>query len=301
MADNWGLIGDMASGIREAATTYQTIQQNKRQEQMLGLLHGLQKNQQTGDWELTPQEQMKRDQEQKQYQSFGEPQRQYYKGLTGQELPEGMTPSEYKQFGHLAEAKVRGQTLADMTGRKAADTAFGKEYSEFRAGGGSANLKKNIGLLESAVGDLKSGKVKTGGMTGFLGNDVQDVINPQVSIARDKIRAAIQGTLKQVLGAQFTEKEGEAIFNRAFNPRLSNEENARRVQAELDSLKEMANAKEEATKYFEEHGTLTGFGKKSGKKTQGLIQEKKSAPKRTKALEDMTDEELDAYEKSLGG
>jgi hypothetical protein len=286
MADNWGLIGSGAATIREAMTSYQTVKNQKRQEQMMGLLQGVQENPETGQIDYTPEMKAKKQQEMSEYQPFTEEQRQYYEGISGQQLPQGMTPAQYKQFGHLAEAKIKGQTLADQVGRKAADTAFGKEYADYEAGGGSAAVDKNINLLNEAIEDMRSGKVKTGGISGLLGESVQDITSPDVASVRDKIRSAVQGTLKQVLGGQYTEREGQAIFNRAFNPRLSNKENIRRAVAELEALKEMAGSKNQATKYFQQHGTLTGF-----KKQKGLIQSKKSVKK---PVSEMTEEEIDA-------
>jgi hypothetical protein len=57
MAENWGLLNNMASGIKEAMTLYQTTQANKRQEKMMGLLQGVETNPETGEFQYTPEKQ----------------------------------------------------------------------------------------------------------------------------------------------------------------------------------------------------------------------------------------------------
>lgn len=92
-----------------------------------------------------------------------------------------------------------------------------------------------------------------------MGEYAQDAFNKQGAAVRDKIRTAIQASLKQILGGQFTQKEADAMFSRAYNPRMSDEENIKRATAELNSLRAMADAKEASGKYFEDHGTLRGY------------------------------------------
>jgi hypothetical protein len=166
---------------------------------------------------------------------------------------------------NLAMARAAGQKqeLALTPGQKTADEQAGKDIADYYYGGGKATVEKNIGRLQGAIDKLQSNPSLTGGISTRipgLGSDIaQDTINPEMATVRDDIRGAIQGTLKQVLGGQFTEKEGEAIFSRAFNPRLSSAENVKRATSELESLKRMVGDKERAKDYFLAHGTLKGF------------------------------------------
>ena len=61
MALNYGLLGDMASGIKEGMIAYQTKRNMDRQDQMANLMNGVQQNQDTGSLEFTPQQQQIRD------------------------------------------------------------------------------------------------------------------------------------------------------------------------------------------------------------------------------------------------
>lgn len=124
----------------------------------------------------------------------------------------------------------------------------GKEFANYQAAGGKATLDKNLNKLEGAIEKLESGKVKTGQLSsaipGLKSDDAQDILNPDVAALRDDVRGAIQGTLRQTLGAQFTAQEGESIFNRAFNPRASSKENARRIRQEINGFKQTIAEKE---------------------------------------------------------
>lgn len=150
-----------------------------------------------------------------------------------------------------------------MPGEKAADEVFGKDAGEYYYGGGKSTVEKNSQRLENAVDTLKANPGLTGGWTtrvpGLSTDIAQDSINPKLASVRDDIRGAIQSSLKQVLGGQYTEKEGEAIFNRAFNPRLSADENVRRATAEIESIKRMAAQKDQSMQQFMAAGTLKGY------------------------------------------
>lgn len=243
---NYGLIGNIAGGIRETMNQYQTMQNMKRQKKMMGLLQGVQENPITGEMDFTPEQKQKRDLEMRLLQS------QIAKNYRGRADELDLTP-----------------------GQKAADTTFGKEYADYGAGGGSATIDKNMGLLRGAIDKLEGkggSKVETGGLSGYLPEWGQDLVASDVANVRDDIRSAIQTSLKQILGGQYTEREGKAIFERAFNPRLSSADNVKKAQAELAALESMAGQKDQAIRYFEKNGTLTGF------KPMGLLKKKESPP-----------------------
>lgn len=148
-------------------------------------------------------------------------------------------------------------------GQEAADKAFGKEYSDYVAGGGSEGLKKNIQSLEFAKEGLKQGD-KYDRWAGFLPRMVREVISPAQVAREDAVKNAIQATLRQTLGAQFTEKEGQALLERAYNPRLPVEENVRRVEQAAQELKRTAAQKMKSAEQFERTGSLVGLGAAGG-------------------------------------
>lgn len=63
MATNYGMLNNIASGVKEAMTAYQTNKTLQRQEQMQNLLQGARENPETGELEYTPEMKMKKEAE----------------------------------------------------------------------------------------------------------------------------------------------------------------------------------------------------------------------------------------------
>jgi hypothetical protein len=146
--------------------------------------------------------------------------------------------------------------------QKSVDSNFGKEYAEWVAGGGQADTRRQIVQLEEALGKLKSGKNLTGAFIGNLPDGVLNIFNPEAVATRNAVEEVVQRNLRLVLGAQFTEKEGERLISRAYNPSQSEEENAKRVGRLLEQIKAGAAAKVSAAQYYEQNGTLRGWSGK---------------------------------------
>jgi len=154
--------------------------------------------------------------------------------------------------------------------QKSVDTNFGKDYAEWVAGGGQADTRRQIIQLEEVLQKLqpksetnpKGGKNLTGAFIGNMPDAVLNVFNPEAVSARNAVEEVVQRNLRLVLGAQFTEKEGERLIARAYNPSLSEEENAKRVGRLLEQIKAGAAAKVSAGQYYEQNGTLRGWSGK---------------------------------------
>lgn len=81
----------------------------------------------------------------------------------------------------------------------------------------------------------------------------------QAITVRENVEEVVQRNLKLILGGQFTEKEGEKLVKRAFNPALSEKENLIRVTRLLNAMKAAAAAKEQMAAHFMEFGELDKF------------------------------------------
>lgn len=163
----------------------------------------------------------------------------------------------------------------DVTpGQKKMDEAFGKEYAEFAAGGGYADAVKGIEQLRGVARQLrgqdpKTGKPlpasETGYMTGVweglatMTDATGAVLAPKALQARQLVEEVVQRNLRIILGAQFTQKEGDRLIARAYNPYLDEKQNAERVERLLGAMQEALDAKKAASDYFEKHGSLVGF------------------------------------------
>lgn len=152
-------------------------------------------------------------------------------------------------------------------GQQAMDKKFGADYADFTAGGGYADVDKQLKQLDSVADDLEriaTGKGKpnerlTGALTGTAPDFINAAINPAAIAARERVEEVAQRNLRLILGAQFTQAEGDKLIARTYNPRLSEAENAKRVRGLANQMRTAAKQKQAASEYFETNGTLMGF------------------------------------------
>jgi hypothetical protein len=175
-------------------------------------------------------------------------------GLTYREG--GPADPNYIQKTNAAKGKL-GLSPAQTS----VDKEYGKDYAEFVAGGGFADAQKNISQLRGVVDQLRSGKENlTGPVIGRSYDWMKQLTGNDAAIqARETVEEVVQRNLRIVLGAQFTEKEGERLISRAFNPNLSEAENAVRLERLITAMERGVQAKMEAAQYYEQNGTLQGY------------------------------------------
>lgn len=150
-------------------------------------------------------------------------------------------------------------------GRKAVDETFAKKvYVPWVTEGGYGDAQKQLGQLRDALVALQDPtKSLTGPVIGMSPDLALTMLNPDAVNVREKVEEVVQRNLRSILGAQFTEKEGERLIKRAYNPSLSPETNAKRLESLIQQMLDAAEAKQKSVTYFEENGTLRGFkGKK---------------------------------------
>ena len=169
-----------------------------------------------------------------------------------------------RRLSAQTKAKFGASEISMTTGElspgwKKLDEKAAEEFSEFIIAGGSADVEKNIGQLEDSLKELEQSDELTGIFLGNLPDKAQEAFFPRAVAVREQIEEVVQRNLRLVLGAQFTEKEGERLIARAFNPRLPEAENAKRVKRLITSIKRAAEAKQSAYDYFVENGTLRGY------------------------------------------
>lgn len=146
-------------------------------------------------------------------------------------------------------------------GGKATDEAFAKDYVSFTQGGAQDAAKQLSQLQEVSAALKQPGADLTGPIRGSAPDFVQKFTSAgQKAIAmRERVEEVVQRSLRAVLGAQFTENEGARLIARAYNPSLSESENAVRVDRLLTQLQQAYATKQDAARYFEKNGTLQGW------------------------------------------
>jgi tetratricopeptide (TPR) repeat protein len=143
--------------------------------------------------------------------------------------------------------------------QKTIDREFGKDYAEFVNQGGYADIEKNINTLRSVKKELESGKELTGWITGRVPDSIQSVLNPGAVDVRNRVEEVVQRNLRLVLGAQFTQVEGENLIKRAYNPLLDEKTNANRLNALISAMDQALQAKKAAAEHYEKFGTLANY------------------------------------------
>ena len=88
---------------------------------------------------------------------------------------------------------------------------------------------------------------------------LQAYFNEEGAIAQDRVAGVAQLSLKAILGGQFSEREGELLIQRAFNPSLPEAENIERLTQLINRIQMAESYKKQITAHWEKNGTLQGF------------------------------------------
>lgn len=144
-------------------------------------------------------------------------------------------------------------------GREAQAKDFGKVANEWILGNKAADANALIQNLEEVKTMLETSDDITGGFIGALPTGVRERVYPESIAAQERVESVIQRGLRETLGAQFTEKEGERLIKRAYNPNLSEAENLKRVNRLLATMKIAIQRKNDAVAHYSEYGTMDNY------------------------------------------
>lgn len=155
------------------------------------------------------------------------------------------------------------RSMGTRKAQELVDAAYAPEYVKFRTGGGMRDAESNLQTLQNAREVLSTpGNVDpTGPIIGQMSDRLLALFpaGQRQITAKQLIETVGQRNLKEILGAQFAQKEGEEFLARVFNPKLEPEENMQRVGRLMTSLERAYQDKKDAADYFEANGTLKGF------------------------------------------
>tara|TARA_R110000796_G_scaffold80828_5_gene178626 strand:- start:2695 stop:3585 length:891 start_codon:yes stop_codon:yes gene_type:complete len=173
----------------------------------------------------------------------------------------GLAPT-WENLRKLKQSSASSNSLVmpegQTKGRETVDTRYAEDYLQWVQGGG-ADAIGNLAQVGTVLKQLEMGKKITGPMIGIQPDFMLALTNPNAADAKQRIEEVVQRNLRLVLGAQFTEKEGERLIARAYNPALSPQQNAARLRRLFGQMATAAQARQEMSAYFEEKGTLTGY------------------------------------------
>ena len=183
------------------------------------------------------------------------------------ELEKNPTP-ENKRLISVLKAQIKAANLGKGTnvnvgvkmpeGVKAVDQKYAQDYLDWTQGGG-ADAAANAAQIKSVLDRFANGEVLSGPSIGMAPDFFNALVNPEALNAKQQIEEVVQRNLRAVLGAQFTQVEGERLISRAFDARLKPQENAKRLRKLFMQIQTAAQQKQAMAEYYEKNETLRGF------------------------------------------
>ena len=188
---------------------------------------------------------------------------EYFQSLKPEEqetfkMLEGASP---ELAGAIAAAQRIGKSAAglDLSElEKERDKKLAGELVEFERGG-FAQVESNLDKLDKVIAQLESSQNLTGPVIGNVPTVLKAFTNPESVGVEDDIRSIVFQSLRETLGAQFTEREGDRLVAASFNPLLSEEINAERLKRLRRETARSAQAKLDMIDYFDKNKTLAGY------------------------------------------
>jgi hypothetical protein len=176
-------------------------------------------------------------------------------GVPIQEFTVTKPPAEAQTKAEIVKKNLT--PLETEIDKKAAD-----DLVQFTIGGGFSDVQKSLSQLNVAKESLKQtpeGKI-TGKLVGIQDDTgVLKYTNPNALNTKEQVQEIAQRNLRLILGAAFTQKEGDQLIARVYNPALPQNVNAQRLELLENQLLSAAKTKQEAVEYYNANGTLKGF------------------------------------------
>ena len=166
---------------------------------------------------------------------------------------------EAKTLGGSGQQINVNQAQPINPGFKAYSEVVGKSVADWQQTG-RTDAYTQIGQIQNVIGDLESGEAKTGLLYGSLPDWGKAWYDGDTKQAQDMVEEVVQRNLRVVLGPQFTAKESSELIRRAFNDRLSPEQNLLRLNKLNLSMQAAADSKDAMAAHFmRNQGDMSGF------------------------------------------
>ena len=166
-----------------------------------------------------------------------------------------------KTAGAISAAQTRGkQGGVNLTPiQENIDTQFGATAAKYLTGG-KAQDTANIENLREKIKILNDGSVNvSGGEFAVMPEVLMAQTHPEALAFVGDIRDIVFQSLRDKLGAQFTEKEGDRLVAAAFDQRLPEQTNVKRLERLLKVIESTSASKQGMIDYYSENGTLQGY------------------------------------------
>jgi len=143
---------------------------------------------------------------------------------------------------------------------KKVDEDFAQEFSQLSSSGLSS-AARNAATIQTVLEKMGNteGMQLSGPGQALLGRMGRALFNPEAENVKGLVGQVVQQSLRETLGGQFAQKEGEALIQRAYDEALPPEMNAARLRALFTQLQSIAETKKSMFEYAKKVGTLQGY------------------------------------------
>lgn len=172
-------------------------------------------------------------------------------------LSQGVDPQEAMQRAFSGGTTVNVGDQGSV-GWEAVDKAYADQYLQDTTSG-LADAQSQAANIASVLSQLESGARLTGPDIAIQPDLLRALTNPEAQDAKDRVESVVQRSLRETLGAQFTEAEGRRLIERSYNLALTPQQNAARLRTLFTMLQSVAEQKLAMREYFQQNGTLQGF------------------------------------------
>jgi hypothetical protein len=169
---------------------------------------------------------------------------------------EAQTKAQSRKAELEARKDVKKEEEKLTVGEETLDREFAKKLNNWSTQG-KADYEENSKILKDAITKLDKGTVSTGFTQGIAAKIPG--IRTETRELETRVRKALNGMLRATLGAQFTQEEGERIFQQTFDPAASPDENVKNMQTELQKLEKQKKLIEDQGSFFKKNKTLRGY------------------------------------------
>ena len=118
-------------------------------------------------------------------------------------------------------------------------------------------VKSIPGEFTSPTGVITSATGKALGA--FTGSDLSNISDPKARLAINQLQSVARESIKELMGAQFTKKEGDAVIASVFPRDASLDVAIASARQFLDRIKSTAAHRKSMLDYEQEHGTYAGY------------------------------------------
>lgn len=155
---------------------------------------------------------------------------------------------------------VFNQGDSETQGAKDVSEVYSKDYIKWRLGDEASQVASNLSNLNEAFTTLQNNPTIVGVIKGGMPDTFTAWNNPNLLKVKESVATVVQQNLKAILGGQFTEKEGENLIKRAFNPQLGVKENLRRIKLLYTQMALANDMKNEIADYYEKNNfSMRGY------------------------------------------